>query len=187
MAKMKGKVQTSGSVQIDRIIPGTQQQKQELLAYRKLRELIQKILMQARGTISADTIRQALDQARMQLNNLEEHSATTVDRVAASVEKDMVYAAQRIGMRWEAFSEKTADLFGIWRHQSREFLGDATAALNEWIRQTSARIATRGYRAGEMAAAGTLECTVCGERIVLDADAHLPSCENCRGTEFRRV
>ncbi len=173
--------------EINRMIPSARQQKRELAAYKNLRELLEKTLYQVRDTISADTIRHALEQARIQLKNLEEYSADTVDRVAASVEKDMIHAAQRIGTRWEGFSEKTADLFQVWRNHSREFLASATPALSEWLRQATSGVTTGIYRTGDMTAAGTLQCAACGEQVVLTTDAHLPPCAKCRGIEFRRA
>lgn len=173
--------------EIGRLLPNPQQQKQELAAYKKLREGVRHTLGEAKETMSAENIRQALAQATAQLKQVGEHTADTIDKVAASVEKDMVNAAQKIGTRWEAYSEKTADLFQVWRDRSNRFLTDATAAVGDWLQQTSDKLKTQTYHSGDMAAGGTLECTACGERIVLHTPAHLPACSKCRNTEFRRI
>lgn len=173
--------------EINRRLPGPQQQKQELAAYQKLREGVRHILGEAKETLAAETIREALAQATAQLKQMGEHTADTIDKVAASVEKDMVSAALKIGSRWDAYSEKTADLFQVWRDRGNRFLTDATAALGDWRQQTSERLKTQAYHSGEMAASGTLECTACGERITLQTPAHLPACSKCRNTEFRRI
>lgn len=173
--------------EIGRLLPNPQQQKQELAAYKKLREAVRHTLGEAKETLSAENIRQALTQATAQLKQVGEHTADTIDKVAASVEKDMVNAAQKIGTRWDAYSEKTADLFQVWRDRSNRFLTDATAAVGDWLQQTSDKLKTQTYHSGDMAAGGTLECTACGERIVLHTPAHLPACSKCRNTEFRRI
>jgi hypothetical protein len=173
--------------EIGRLLPNPQQQKQELAAYKKLREGVRHTLGEAKETLSAENIRQALAQATAQLKQVGEHTADTIDKVAASVEKDMVNAAQKIGTRWEAYSEKTADLFQVWRDRSNRFLTDATAAVGDWLQQTSDKLKTQTYHSGDMAAGGTLECTACGERVVLHTPAHLPACSKCRNTEFRRI
>jgi hypothetical protein len=173
--------------EIGRLLPNPQQQKQELAAYKKLREGVRHTLGEAKETMSAENIRQALAQATAQLKQVGEHTADTIDKVAASVEKDMVNAAQKIGTRWEAYSEKTADLFQVWRDRSNRFLTDATAAVGDWLQQTSDKLKTQTYHSGDMAAGGTLECTACGERVVLHTPAHLPACSKCRNTEFRRI
>lgn len=173
--------------EINRMLPNPQQQKLELAAYQKLRESVGKILGDAKEILNAETIRQALAQAVSQLKQMGEHTADTIDKVAASVEKDMVNAAQKIGTRWDAYSEKTADLFQVWRDRSNRFLTDATAAVGDWLQQTSDKLKSQTYHSGEMAASGTLECTACGEHIVLQTTAHLPACSKCRNTEFRRI
>jgi hypothetical protein len=173
--------------EINRMLPNPQQQKQELAAYQKLRDGVGKILGEAKETLNAETIRQALAQAVAQLKQVGEHTADTIDKVAATVERDMVNAAQKIGTRWEAYSEKTADLFQVWRDRSKQFLTDATAALGDWLQQSSEKLRHQTYHSGEMAASGTLECTACGERFVLETPSHLPACSKCRKTEFRRV
>jgi hypothetical protein len=173
--------------EINRMLPSPQQQKRELAAYKMLREAVGKTLGDVTEILNAEVIRQALAQAVVQLKQVGEHTADTIDKVAASVEKDMVNAAQKIGTRWDAYSEKTADLFQVWRNRSSRFLTEATAAVGDWLQQTSGMLKTQIYHSGDMAASGTLECTTCGEHIVLDTPAHLPACSKCRNTEFRRL
>lgn len=172
---------------INRLLPSPQQQKQERVAYEKLREGVTHILAEARDTLNADTIRQALDRAATQLRQLGGYTTETIDKVRMSVEKDMSAAAQKIGPRWEAFSEKTADLFQVWRDRGQQFLARASQATGEWLRETGGRMKEHTYRAGEMTSAGTLQCTACGEHLVLETPAHLPICPKCRGVEFRRL
>lgn len=173
--------------EINRLLPSPQQQKRELAAYQQLRQAVQEILGEARETLNAETIRQALDKAVAQLKQIGEYTADTVDKVAASVEKDMANAAQAIGQKLETFSGKTADLFQVWRDRGNKFLTTAATALGDWLREAGEPLKHRTYRAGDMAASGTLECTACGERIVLDTLAHVPPCPKCRKNEFRRV
>jgi len=168
-------------------LPSPQQQKQELDAYHKLRDGVGKILGDTKEILNAETIRQALAQAVGQLKQMGEHTADTIDKVAASVEKDMINAAQKIGSRWEAYSEKTADLFQVWRDRGKQFLTGATSALGELLQQSSRKLKRQVYHSGEMAASGTLKCIACGEHLVLETPAHLPACPKCRNLEFRRV
>jgi Zinc-ribbon containing domain/Protein of unknown function (DUF2934) len=173
--------------EINRMLPSPQQQKRELAAYQQLRQSVEKILGDTRETLNAETIRQALDKSVAQLKQLGEYTADTIDKVAASVEKDMANAAQAVGQKLEAFSGKTADLFQVWRDRGSQFLTAASTALGDWLREAAEPLKQRTYRAGEMAASGTLECTACGERVVLDTPAHVPPCPKCRKGEFRRV
>lgn len=172
--------------EISRLLPSVAQQRQELAAYDKLRTRVGAILGGARETLSAESIRAALAQAAEQLKAAGEHTADTVDRVAATVEKDMVSAAQYVGSRAEAFSERAADLFNVWKDRSAEFLGNATQALGEWLKARKEAAQPVIYRTGEMAPAGMLECAACGERLVLETSAHVPRCPRCHALEFRR-
>jgi len=173
--------------EISHLLPSPQQQKQERAAYEKLREGVGKLLAETRDTLTPDTIRQALDRAAAQLKQLGGYTTDTIDKVRASVEKDMAAAAEKIGPRWQAFSEKTADLFQVWRDRSQQFLSNASGVLGDWLRDAGDRMKQHTYHTGEMIASGTLECTQCGERIVLATSAHLPPCPKCRNMEFRRI
>lgn len=173
--------------EISRLLPSPQQQKRELAAYEKLRAQVRHLLAETRDTLSADTVRDTLEQAVAQLRQLGEHTADAIDKAAAAVERDLAGAAQRIGPKWEAFSEKTADLFQAWRDRGRQSLTDATIALADWLQRTGGRLKTHTYRTGEVATAGTLECLACGERIVLATSAHVPPCPKCKKMEFRRI
>lgn len=172
--------------EIGRMLPSPQQQKQELAAFEKLRADVRQTLADARE-LSADTIRQALDEARTRLKQLGEHTADTVDKAAAGVEKEMVAAAQRVGARLENLSERTVDLFNVWGERGAQFVTRAAGAIGDWLQQAGVRIGPHAYRTGDVAASGTLECTACGEKVILETAAHVPLCPNCRKTEFRRV
>ncbi len=171
---------------INHLLPPPAQQKRELAAYQALRKEIGERLADIRENLSAETVRDTLQRARQRLKSAGEHAADTVDKVGASIEKDLINAAQRMGSKWGALSEKTADLFSVWRDRSNVFLGSAARAVADWLEHTRQRVMPLNYRSGEIAAAGNFECTGCGERIELTTSAHLPPCPKCRRTEFRR-
>jgi hypothetical protein len=173
--------------EVNRLLPSPAQQKQELAAYRKLRGLIEKLLAESKDTLNADTIRQAIDDARSQMRQLGEYTADTIEKGIVSIEKEMLGATQRMGSRLENFSERSADLFYVWRDRGGQFLARAATAIGGWAQQVRGRIGQQTYRTGEMAAGGTLECTNCGERVMLETPAHVPLCPKCRKSEFRRV
>ncbi len=173
--------------EITRLLPSPAQQQSELAAYRKLRADVQKLLADAKDTLSADTIRQALDLAGERLRRLGEDTADAIDKAVASVEKEMLGAGRRLGARLENFSERTADVFYVWRDHGGRFMAQAAKALADWTQEVGARLGQQTYRTGEIAAGGELECTACGEHLRLETPAHLPLCPKCRKTEFRRV
>ncbi len=173
--------------EINRLLPSPQQQKTEVAAYEKLRTAVGKVLADVRGTVNADTVKQAFDKATEELRKTGGLTADTINKITASVRKDMASAAQKMGPKWEAFTEKSADLFTVWRDRGSQFLAQAAGAVGDWLQQAGDRLKQQTYRTGEMTAGGVLECTACGERIVLETTAHLPPCPKCKNMEFRRV
>lgn len=173
--------------EINRLLPSAKEQKEEALIYEKLRAKVTKLLADAQEAVNADTVRQALDKATEEMKKTGAYTAEAVGKIATSLRKDMINAAAAMGPRWEAFSEKSADLFGVWRDRSTVFLAQAADAVAEWLQQTRSRLARPTYRAGEMVASGTFECTLCGERLTLRTAAHLPACSKCGKLEYRRL
>lgn len=173
--------------EINRLLPGPTQQKRELAAYQKLRADVEKLLADTKDTLSADTIRLAIVSARNRLNTLGEHTADNIDKAIATIEKEMLDASHRMGARLENFSERTADVFYIWRDRGSRFLGQAGQALADWAQEFGVRLGPQTYHTGEIAASGEFECTTCSEHLRLETPAHLPLCPKCRKTEFRRV
>jgi len=173
--------------EINHLLPRPAQQRRELAAYQALRKEIADRLGEIRENLSAEMVRDTLQRARERLKNAGEHAADTVDKVGASIEKDLINVAQRMGSKWGALSEKTADVFSVWRDRSNIFLGSAARAVSDWLEHTRERVIPLNYRSGEIAAAGTFACTACGERVELSTSAHLPACPKCRRTEFRRL
>jgi hypothetical protein len=158
----------------------------EVAAYQRLRREVTRLLGEVRGTATADAVRDAVDTGVRDLRGMGTHTAETVSRVAAALRKDIASTAERMGPRWESFSEKSAGLFGVWRDRGTEFLGQAADAVTEWLVQARKRRGAPVYHAGEMSGGGTFECVRCGEHVVLHEPGHLPRCPQCGGGEFRR-
>ena len=173
--------------EINRLLPSPQQQRQELAAYQKLRAAVEQLLADTKDTLSAETIRAALNDARAQMRDVGEHTADNIEKAIVAIEKEMFGAAQRMGARLDNLSERTSDVFWVWRDRGSQFLGKAATAIGEWIQQVRGRMPEQTYRTGDIAASGTLECTACGGRVELTTVAHVPLCPNCRKSEFRRL
>ncbi len=175
--------------EIDRMLAGraSDREKEELAAYSRLREEVKRILEEARGTVNADTIRQAIDRAGKELKDAGGYATGTVNRVLDALRKDLASTGEKMGARAGAVSERASDLFEIWKDRSSTFLAQAAKGISDWLEGVGGRLERRTYRTGEMTYGGVLECTSCGERLVLDHPAHLPECPKCRGSEFHRI
>ncbi len=177
----------SAEREINKQLPGPQQQKQELAAYKKLRSSVEKLLADAKDTLNADTIRQTLEDARKQMSQLGDYTADTIEKAIVTIEKEMLTAARQAGVQLENLAERSTDVFAVWRDRGTQFLGRAASALRDWVQQASTRITEQTYHTGDIAAGGTLECTACGGQVQLKTAAHVPLCPSCRKSEFRRL
>lgn len=163
------------------------QQKQELAAYEKLREEVRRRLSEIRDTVNPETVRQAVEKATERLRQAGEYTADVLEKAANALRKDLASAAEKLGPKWEMFSEKTADLFSVWRDRSGVFLGEASHAVGVWLEKAGLKLMHQVYRTGEMTSGGTFECASCRNQTVLSGPGYLPPCHKCNGTEFRRI
>lgn len=177
----------SAEAEINRALPHPRQQKEDLLLYERLRNEVRTRLADIQSTVNPESIREAIERAVMRVQEAGGQTAEAVNRVAESLKKDLASAAERMGPRWESFSDQTADLFTVWRDRGTKFLGRAAVAVGEWMQQAGRRMAPVAYRAGEMVGPGRFRCLQCDEQVTLTTAGHLPPCGRCRSMEYRRV
>ena len=169
--------------------PSATQRKNELAAYKKLREDIEDILSDMRETVSVsnESLKRALDEAAQRMRKARKYSAETIEKALAAAQKDLTDAARKIGPKWEEISGKSADLLEVWRDRSAAFMNHAAGALSDWVQQMGGVLGRQSYRTGDMMYRGTLECRQCGEHLAFDEPAHVPPCPKCGHKEFRRA
>jgi len=167
--------------------PGVEHKDQEVAAYEKLRQEVKRLLAEVRENVNAETVKQALDKASSRMKEAGGYTAEVVSRATEALRRDLARTAQRLGPKWSEFSEKSADLFAVWRDRGTHFLGRAAVATGEWLQKTGSRLEHQSYRSGEITYGGTFECAACKETTVLAQSGRLSACSRCAGTEFRRV
>ena len=172
---------------IHSLLPGPEQQKAELAAYQKLRQEFSKRLAEARATVNLETIKHAAESAGEALKASGDFAVEAVDKAAHALRKDIAGTTEKLGKEWHAFSDKTGDVFAVWRDRSTLFLGRAAKAVGEWLEQAGEKSEHLTYHTGGLANLGTFECMACGEHIELRTAGHLPPCPKCFKTEFRRI
>ncbi len=124
--------------EIDSRLPEPSQQKRELEAREKLRARVRELLGSARETINAETIRKAMADSTAQLKSMGEHTADTVDRVAASVEKELVEIAHRTGHALSGASERAIEAVDRTAEHLEKDLTTVAARVNEeWKKLTA--------------------------------------------------
>lgn len=169
--------------------PSAAQRKNELAAYKKLREDIEDILSNMRESVSVsnESLKRTLDEAAQRLRKARKYSAETIEKALAAAHKDLTDAAHKIGPKWEEISGKSVDLLEVWRGRSTAFMNHAAGALSDWVQQMGGVLGRQTYRTGDMMYRGTLECRQCSERLAFDEPAHVPPCPKCGHKEFRRA
>lgn len=169
--------------------PDSEQQtrKEEVAAYEKLRQHVREILATTRENVNAQTIGKAVDTAAAQIKAAGNFTAETTNKAVAAMHKDIAYVAERLGPKWVELSEKSADVFSVWRDRSQTFLGQAATAAAAWLESTGSKLKHPTYVAGEMYAGGAIACQSCGAQIDLPGPGHIPPCPKCQGTSFARI
>lgn len=163
------------------------QRNEELHVYERLREETRKFLTEVHDHVNAETIREAVEKANNRLKEAGGYTAEALARAGATLKKDLASTAERLGPKWEAFSEKSADLFSVWRDRGSLFLGEASAGVGTWLQNLGQKLEHQAYQTGEMTYGGTFRCSACGEHTVLPRAGHLPPCHKCSNTGFRRI
>jgi len=166
---------------------GEQARREEVAAYEKLRQYVMEALANVRQKVNSETAQQALDTGAEKLRAAGTYTSAAVSKAVAALRKDMANAAERLGPKWEAFSEKSADLFSVWRDRGSVFLGQAATSVGTWLEKIGQRLEHQTYTAGEITHGGAFECQSCKARLELPRAGHIPPCPSCQGSTFTRV
>jgi hypothetical protein len=174
---------------IDKLLkhPARQQEAQELAAYKRMRHELAKILADVGDTVNAETIRQAFDRATKELKDAGGYATETVSKVSQTLRREVESTASKLGPRWEAFSEKRAELFSVWLERSSTFVSHASAAVGEWLKQVQSKNGDQIHIAGETVEPGTFLCTACRHYLKVEEKQALPPCPACQEKEYRRL
>jgi hypothetical protein len=110
-------------------------QKQVLEAYEKMRRKMKKMFADTRDTINADTLKQAFDKVNKEFKNIGEFLPETVDKAGKKFKNEMAAAVQKLDSNRKDFSDKSLELFDVWKDRGTHFLNQATDVLNDWLSQ----------------------------------------------------
>jgi Zn finger protein HypA/HybF involved in hydrogenase expression len=179
----------AAEAEIDKLLeaPARQQDAQELAAYKRMRQELAKILADVGDTVNVETIRQAFDRAAKELKDVGGYATETVSRVSQRLRREVESTASKLGPRWEAFSEKRADLFSVWLGKSSTFVSHASGAVGEWLKQLQSKNGDQIHIAGEIVEPGTFVCTACRRHVKVEERQALPPCPTCQEKGFRRL
>jgi hypothetical protein len=159
----------------------------EVAAYEKLRQHVKEALANARQKVNPETMQQAVESGAQKLKEAGTYTSAAVAKAVAALKKDMAVAAERLGPKWERFSDRSADVFAVWRDRGSVFLGQAASSLGAWLAKVGQDLEHQSYTAGEITHGGAFECQSCGTHLQLASTGRIPPCFNCQGTTFKRV
>jgi len=108
-------------------------QKQELAAYEKMRRRMKKIFADTRDTINVETFKQAFEKVNKEFKDIGEFLPETVDKASKKLKQETAVAVEKLGSNWKDFSDKSSELFDVWKERGTHFLNQASGALSDWV------------------------------------------------------
>jgi hypothetical protein len=159
--------------------------KEELDAFDRLQQEMSEILAGIKGSLPAETLRQALDKAVNEVKAMGKYSAESVNSAAEALKKEMARHIEKLRGPWRAVSLKTAGLFSVWSRRGIKFLQQAEEASEAWLKQTHEQVKSNIYHSDDIAPAGTFVCEACRRPLELEQTGHLPRCPQCDNTVFK--
>lgn len=104
------------------------EQKEELVAYEKLRQEVKKVLDQSIDAVSAEKISHAIEHAQKVLKETGEHTQEQVNRLGKNLKKDLLSTFKTAEPPVKEFSESLGGLFDVWRDRGGVILTDLARA-----------------------------------------------------------
>ena len=156
-------------------------------AYERMLEHVDSMLDTAEKN-TLPTIRKSIDAAREKMVELNELTREEAEKVATYLERDMKDAAH--------FLSETGDEFREWFKFDVQLIEarmmEMLAKVADRTRLELDRLADRAregvlYHTGEITGPGTLACTQCGKELHFHKAGHIPPCQKCHATEYRRI
>jgi hypothetical protein len=109
-------------------------QNRELAAYAKMRRRMKKIFADTRDTINVETFKQAFEKVNKEFKDIGEFLPETIDRASKKLKQETAVAVEKLGSNWKDFSDKSSELFDVWKERGTHFLSQASEALGDWVR-----------------------------------------------------
>lgn len=173
--------------EINRKFPPTPQginDQEELAAFERLRQEMNKALTAMKGSLTKDSFRQAVDKAVREVKELGEFTSESVNKAAMALRKDTARNIDRLQGAWHSVTLKTAGIFSAWSRRGAKFLKQAEEVSSTWLQENHLTIMPHTYHTGEISTAGTFLCQSCGHSLKLEQTGHLPRCPHCESTSF---
>jgi isocitrate dehydrogenase len=135
------------------------------------------------GTLTEEGLERALRESREWASRFRENYADDIARVADFIRRDWLAA---IRLAQEQYRRKI-DLDRL-QAGALDVLSRLAQSAGAQLEAFASRINERlTYKTGEIAGAGSLQCTGCEQVLTFDKARRIPPCPKCHGTQFRRT
>lgn len=149
--------------------------------YEKMSKILRDNLERA-GMLTEEAFERALNESREWAYKLKENYGNDIGKVAEFIRRDWHEAIRFT-------RERTRQSLDLDRLQAGllDLLSRLAKSAGSQLESFASKLQERlTYKTGEIAGAGTLECTVCGQELFFDKPTRIPPCPKCHGTDFTR-
>jgi hypothetical protein len=158
----------------------------------RLSEAYDKVLTNVKDILSTTTeiTRQEFDSALKKAGSTAEDATKftqeEIDKARSAVRKDWTNVLNSAKESRDKFLQ--SEQFQRIADTSLGALGKLTKSVKDWAGIVDEKIDEQiTYHTGEVAGAGTFECTECGNHLNFKKSGRIPPCGKCKKTEFKRV
>jgi len=183
---------------------------EEIAVYAKVRDKVGQGLGKLRDTITGEAVAEAADKAVAELREAGEHSRETVTRLADTLKKDLASTHEALrprleelksdagkatevlrdrgGAFWHEAVKEGGHLAGLARDKGGAAVVQVAHAVAHWTDRMGDKLnKALVYDTGELTHGGDFRCESCGATVTVPNPGHLPACEKCGDTEYRRA
>jgi ElaB/YqjD/DUF883 family membrane-anchored ribosome-binding protein len=149
--------------------------------YEKMSKVLQEQLERA-GTLTEEAFERALKESREWAGRMKENYAEDIASVSESIRRDWLNAiryTREQTRRSLDLDRLQAGVLGLLSRLARS----AGSQLESFANRINERLS---YKTGEIAGAGTLQCSKCGQTLTFEKARRIPPCPKCRNTNFTR-
>ena len=108
-------------------------QQQEYPACQRVRTDVRRVLEKAEETVTAETIRQALENATGLLRRVGEFVLEAIDRAMKAVKQEIAGSIEKLGDGWDHFGTKQSELLASWKDKGIQTMSGRAQSICGWL------------------------------------------------------
>jgi len=142
-------------------------------------------ILSTTGNITRGEFDKALKRAGTSVDEASQFTKDEINKAKEAVRKDWQSFANAANTRKTEFLQ--SEQFQRFADTSLGALGKLTKSIKDWATFLDEKIENQiTFHTGEVAGAGTFECTECGKTLTMKKSGRIPPCSACKNTAFQR-